>query len=187
MKIEPRHLLIAAVMPMVLFSSSAGVMAQDDSQGSGNGATGLVKEVRDSTDRFRDVSVATGEGYALFLGCVSAPEEGAMGIHFANGDLVGDGMLNASQPEILVYEARENGRLRLVAVEFIVIAETWDAANPTPPVLSGQLFHYSGSPNRYGLPAFYALHVWAWKENPHGMFVDWNPKVTCEHFAPEAM
>ena len=32
-------------------------------------------------------------------------------------------------------------------------------------------------------PAFYALHVWAWKHNPHGMFVDWNPKVSCEDFS----
>ena len=24
--------------------------------------------------------------------------------------------------------------------------------------------HLIESPNRYGLPAFYTLHVWAWKE-----------------------
>jgi hypothetical protein len=52
--------------------------------------------------------------------------------------------------------------------------------NPTPPTLLGQAFHYTAAPNRYGIPAFYALHVWAWKANPHGMFVDWNPRVACE-------
>jgi hypothetical protein len=44
----------------------------------------------------------------------------------------------------------------------------------------GQLFHYGASPNRYGIPAYYALHVWAWKANPHGVFMDWNPEVSCE-------
>lgn len=36
------------------------------------------------------------------------------------------------------------------------------------------------SPNRYGLPAHYELHVWAWRDNPNGAFVDWNNRVTCE-------
>jgi hypothetical protein len=46
----------------------------------------------------------------------------------------------------------------------------------------GQVFHYTASPNRYGIPAFYALHVWAWKENPNGTFADWNPKVSCRDY-----
>lgn len=91
----------------------------------------------------------------------------------------------ASQPEILVYEPQRHGRMRLVAVEYIVLAEAWHAVNETPPVLMGQVFHYPGSPNRYGLPAFYALHVWAWKHNPHGMFVDWNPNVSCQQYAAQ--
>jgi hypothetical protein len=50
----------------------------------------------------------------------------------------------------------------------------------------GQHFHYVGSPNRYRLPPFYELHVWAWRDNPHGMFVDWNPEVSCEEYTGEA-
>ena len=66
-----------------------------------------------------------------------------------------------------MYEPR-GGKLELVGVEYIVIAATWDAANKTPPTLMGQLFHYNTAPNRYGIPAFYALHVWACRSNPHG-------------------
>jgi hypothetical protein len=150
-------------------------------------STGLVQEVLDATQRFRDVAVAESEGYGAFLGCVSGPQEGAMGVHFANGGLVGDGQLDAARPEVLVYEPRKNGALRLVAVEYLVIAEAWHATNDSPPVLSGQSFHYSGSPNRYGLPPFYALHVWTWKRNPSGMYVDWNPKVSCEDYTAEAL
>lgn len=146
--------------------------------------TGLVGEVLESTGRFRDSSVALAEGYAPFLGCVSSREKGAMGVHFANGDLVSDGMLNAEQPEILVYEPKKQGRMRLVAVEYIVLADDWHAANTEPPTLAGQVFHYTGSPNRYGLPPFYELHVWAWKRNPYGTFVDWNPTVSCSDYEP---
>ena len=183
MKFAIRYSLISAfVAASALWSAEA--LTDSDNSHSQRSATGLVKEVLESTRRFRDVTIAEAEEYGAFLGCVSGPQEGAMGVHFVNGGLVGDGVLDATLPEILVYEPQKNGQMRLVAVEYIVIAEAWDAANATPPALSGQVFHYSGSPNRYGLPPFYALHVWAWKDNPHGMFVDWNPKVSCEAFAP---
>ena len=107
-----------------------------------------------------------------------------MGIHYPNGALVGDGVLDPRRPEILIYEQR-GGRLRLLGVEFLVIAEQWHAANAAPPVLMGQHFHYVGSPNRYGLPPFYELHVWAWRDNPSGMFADWNPQVSCDGYAGE--
>ncbi|MBV9326757.1 MAG: hypothetical protein JO352_23605 [Chloroflexi bacterium] len=33
--------------------------------------------------------------------------------------------------------------------------------------------------NRYGLPPFYSLHAWIWRDNPAGMFSMWNPDVSC--------
>ena len=145
----------------------------------------LVDVVRASTERFHDPERAIAEGWGSAGSCVSGPQEGAMGIHYVNGALVGDGALDAERPEALIYEMK-NRTLRLVGVEYIVIAEAWHAANAAPPVLMGQHFHYVGSPNRYGLPAFYELHVWAWRENPNGMFVDWNPKVSCADVEGEA-
>jgi len=147
-------------------------------------ATGLVQAVRLAAVPYQDVEAAKAAGYGMFLGCVSSPQEGAMGVHFPNGDLVGDGVLDATKPEVLVYEVK-NGRYNLVAVEFLVLAEQWDANNASPPVLLGQVFNYNGSPNRYGMPAFYELHVWAWKTNPNGVFTDWNPNVTCEGYTGE--
>jgi hypothetical protein len=92
----------------------------------------------------------------------------------------GDGEIDASHPEALIYEPSGNRR-RLVGVEFIVDAETWLASHPnTPPLLEGQAFQLVASPNRYSLPPFFELHVWAWRENPNGSFVDWNNRVTCE-------
>lgn len=145
----------------------------------------LIETVRDATARFKNVNAAESAGYGLFHGCVSGPQEGAMGIHYVNGDLVGDGEVDALQPEALIYETR-GGRLQLVGVEYVVIAEAWDANHEEPPSLMGQVFHYAGAPNRYKIPAFYELHVWAWKQNPNGMFTDWNPRVSCEDFTADA-
>jgi len=156
----------------------------DQAQGEDEPAKTLVEAVRRSTDRFKNVDNAKAAGYGLFHGCVSGPQEGAMGIHFVNGDLVGDGVLDPMHPEALLYESK-NGRMQLSGVEYIVFAEAWHANNEAPPVLMGQLMNYNGSPNRYGIPAFYELHVWAWKTNPLGTFVDWNPNVSCDSYFPE--
>jgi hypothetical protein len=150
-----------------------------------SGAT-LVETVRKATAPFQDVEAAAAAGYGLFHGCVSGPQGGAMGVHYVNGDLVGDGELDASRPEALLYEAKR-GKLVLVGVEYVVIAEAWDAKHDTPPMLMGQLFNYVGSPNRYGLPAFYELHVWAWQSNPNGMFSDFNSRVSCEEYVAGTM
>jgi hypothetical protein len=139
----------------------------------------LVQLVRDATRQFANVNAATAAGYQPFLGCVSGPDHGAMGNHYVNGALVGDGVLDASRPEVLIYEPSAGG-LQLVGVEFVVIADTWLASHTSPPVLEGQSFQFVSSPNRYGLPAHFELHVWAWRDNPQGAFVDWNNKVTCE-------
>ena len=64
-----------------------------------------------------------------------------------------------------------------------MIADDWAHLHPdgSTPAVEGHLTHYVGAPNRYGLPPFYELHVWAWKANPRGAYADMNPTVTCEH------
>lgn len=145
----------------------------------------LIKIVRESTERFKDVAEAEKEGYALQFGCVSGPDQGAMGLHFINMDLVGRGVIDPTKPQIILYEPTADGRLRLTGADFLVDAQQWDndkTHKPGPPELMGQLFHYFESPNRFGLKAFYTLHVWAWKDNPNGAFVNWHPAVSCKLF-----
>ena len=144
----------------------------------------LVKTVRDVTERFRDVAVAEAEGYGLLFGCVSGGDYGAMGLHFVNFPLVADGKIDATKPEIVLYEPASNGRLRITGADFLVLAADWDKTHTSAPVLDGQLFHFFEAPNRFGLPPFYTLHVWAWKDNPNGTFTNWNPNVSCDGFNP---
>jgi hypothetical protein len=145
-------------------------------------ANTLLKAVRDATDRYQDVKVAIAQGYALQFGCVAGEDSGAMGLHYVNGDLVNSGVLDPARPQIIIYEPMPDGTLKLIGADFLVFADAWNATHSAPPQLMGQAFHLFTAPNRFGLPAFYTLHVWAWKKNPTGAFVNWHQNVSCNSF-----
>jgi hypothetical protein len=177
-----RHLIlivtaIALSSPRVAIVSAQGKQhgAHDDRRDKNV----LAEAVRQVTERFRDVNVAIAEGYVQFQGCVSGPDEGAMGVHYSKFSLFDD-VITLEQPEVLVYEPR-NGRLHLVAAEYVTPAPAWEPTHDDfdSPQLMGHLFQYIPGPNRFGPAAIYELHVWAWKDNPKGTFADWNPRVTC--------
>lgn len=146
----------------------------------------LIQAVRAATERFKNVTSVDGpgEGYSLVLGCVSGSDFGAMGLHYLNMALVGDGEINVKYPEVVLFEPTANGGIRITGADYLVLAADWDAKHPDPPQLMGQLFHFFDAPNRFGLPPFYTLHVWAWKDNPVGAFTNWNPTVSCNAFNP---
>ena len=176
-----KRFVIVGLTAVAVMVPAAIALATDNQQSSPT----LIQTVRDATRGFRDVGNAT--DYVSMGACVNSPQEGAMGIHYVNGALI-DGVLDGTKPELLIYE-QHNGRLRLVGVEFLVKAADWDGVDDHAgaPVLQGQLFNFVGSPNRYGLPAFYELHVWAWRDNPNGPFADFNPAVSCAEYTGEDM
>jgi hypothetical protein len=145
---------------------------------------------RAGTEGYVDVAAAEADGYGLppegpLHECIASLDDtGAMGLHYINGDLVGDTELDPATPEALVYEPATDGSLTLVAVEYVVFAEAWDEANDHPPMLFDQMFMLVEEPNRYELPAFYALHAWIWKDNPSGLYANFNPDVSCPEAAP---
>jgi hypothetical protein len=177
---------ISILLPGIL-AAAAMLLAADSTPANEHAHAGhesaapakLVQIVRNATQHFTDVNAATAANYTPLFGCVSGPDQGAMGVHYINLALYGDGEIDSSKPEALIYEP-SNGALRLVGVEFIVDAATWLKNHNVPPMLEGQAFQFVNSPNRYGLPAFFELHVWAWRDNPNGAFVDWNTRVSCE-------
>jgi hypothetical protein len=140
-----------------------------------------AREAAPATARFHDIDAARAAGYTVQvfdkdgITCI-ASDAGAMGIHMLNPSLL-DEKVEATQPELLVYEPRDDGTLKLVALEYLVFQAAW--LGQEPPELFGQTFDLVPDPNRYGLPAFYALHAWIWKPNPSGLFFAWNPSVDC--------
>jgi hypothetical protein len=135
------------------------------------GSNPLADDVRAANDRFKDVSAAVAEGYAP-IPCASGIDGGAMGIHYVNAKYLKDDAIDVAHPEAVMYEPKPDGTMELIAVEYITLKG--------PAQLEGHLFSFTNTPNRYGLPPFYELHVWAWKANTMGTFADMNMDVSCD-------
>ena len=171
-----KHLIVAASLMAVALVGPATAGAERDS----------LAAARAATAKFHKLPTAIGRGSgklvdAQGIACIDNPGVGGMGIHYVSDALVGDAKVNATTPELLVYEPRKNGRLRLVALEYVVFKSAWDKEHKRPPKLFGRKFELTPAGNRYGLPPFYELHAWVWKHNPSGMFDDWNPTVGCQY------
>ena len=150
------------------------------------GGQSQLAEVRAATAAYHDIEAAKDAGYTVELPdifgktCIADlrnPSAGAMGVHMVSLARVMNPDLDPSNPEVLVYERRNNGSLKLVAVEYVVFD-----SGQAKPAMFGQGFD-SNNGSRYGLPAFYALHAWVWKPNPsesRGIFSEWNPRVHCD-------
>ena len=151
-----------------------------------NAGAADLSTARTATAGFHQVDAANAAGYGILvrdvagLTCIDSPGVGVMGIHYANGLALGDAVLDPAKPEALVYQPLPNGKLRLVAAEYIVFQGAWlEAGNTSGPTLFGQPLKLIPMGNRYGLPPFYEIHAWIWQHNPSGMFKDWNPSGSC--------
>lgn len=133
-------------------------------------------ELRTVLAEFEEVAAAEAAGFEPFGSCMSGPQ-GGQGLHYRHVAAIGDPGLDPLQPELLMYDERPDGTLRLVGAEYIVFQDDWHAAgNDAAPALLGREF--SLNTTLLDEP-FYALHVWAWHYNPLGLFANWNPLVSC--------
>ncbi len=130
--------------------------------------------LRRVTAPFHDFANAKVAGWsAEITGCMADAAKGGMGFHYGNPALI-DGTARVDEPELLLYEPQQDGRLRLVAVEYIIPYAARSRA-AAPPVLFGREF------SRNDVFELWGLHVWVWQDNPSGLYADWNPRVTCRH------
>jgi hypothetical protein len=86
----------------------------------------ILAEIRSATAKYHNLDAAVADGYELDPHCVEHPDLGAMGHHAVNIQGSYPAVV-PSEPGVLVYEPMKNGKYRLVAVEFLVPAEPWDA------------------------------------------------------------
>ncbi len=135
--------------------------------------------LRRATAAFHDLDRAKAAGYEVLVThpvtgaeCLDHGEHGGMGYHYLNPSLVNDQVV-VDQPEVILYELGPSGKPRMVAVEYIIPFDI-RGADETPPVLFGQEFVHNNTFN------LWMLHVWVWKNNPSGMFADYNPNVSCD-------
>nr|HAD50755.1 hypothetical protein [Algoriphagus sp.] len=91
----------------------------------------MLANLRAATAKYQKFDIAIDDGYIQGSGCVASPD-GGMGYHFVNFPEV-DGEFDPTQPEALLYEEQSNGRMRLVGVEFVIVADLWDLENEDIP------------------------------------------------------
>jgi len=122
-----------------------------------------------------ELGYVNGSGIRIITGCIAHPTAGAMGYHYFNKELIDDLVVDPLRPEGLVYAPKQNGKLKLVAVEYVV-----PGANSNPPGVSEPPTLF-GREMQILVPAvgFYTLHAWVWSTNPAGIFAHWSPEVTC--------
>ena len=189
-----RTLALAGASAVLLVSQAVSAFACEEHE-----TAALTAPARSATANYHSLTVAKKAGYSILadnagITCIAEPQMGAMGVHYVKGDLVKDAAIDATHPEALVYAPDRHGGLHLAALEYVVIKSDWDAKQVLPPSLGyggvrvpqapprlfGQEFNFTDAPNRYGLPPFYSLHAWIWKDNPAGTFEMWNPSVHCD-------
>ena len=143
------------------------------SQSFGSGVNQDLALLRRVTASFQDFNVASHAGWKTQITpCMTDPGgAGGMGFHYGNTLLI-DGTASVDKPQLLLYEPEANGRLRLVAVEYI-IPDTFVPRSATPPRLFNQDFQQVDAFQLWG------LHAWVWRDNPSGIFAPWNPRVNC--------
>jgi hypothetical protein len=170
--------LAALVIPVaVLIPTMAYAAAGQDDLAEVRQVTAQFHSVDAAIDAGYELGYVNGAGQRIITGCIAHPTAGAMGYHYFNKALIDDLVVDVSKPEGLVYAPGPDGNLRLVSVEYVV-----PSANSNPPGVSeppsvlGMDMHILVPPPG---PAFYILHAWVWGHNPAGMFVDWNPEVSC--------
>ena len=188
MKEQAVHRL-ATQRALGLLAAAALAMSHTACGSSPTGAEALQQDldvVRAANAKYQDVSVALQDGYVADPVCVAAGPAGAMGIHYVNSQRV-DSLLVAERPEILLY-APEGGTLRLVAVEYMVPVFQGGApffgpgapAQPGPtPTMFGQPFQGPMPGHNPAMPWHFDLHVWLFRDNPSGVFSQFNPAVSC--------
>jgi hypothetical protein len=139
-----------------------------------------IARLRQLVAPFHDFEKAKAAGWSVQItSCLEDPKLGGMGFHYGKLAFINDGgRVALLQPELLLFEPQKNGKLRFVAVEYIV-PFTDHPASAAPPELLGQKF---AQVPEFGL---WGLHIWVGRHNPSGIFAPWNPNVNCDN-APAA-
>lgn len=151
-----------------------GISCSDSTSSNEDDIDSMISEIRNSTQNYNEVNNAKDDGWNTVMSpCVEHPTDGGMGYHYGNMDYI-DGRINHLEPQVLLYQPLEGGELEFIGVEYIIPFEILSADSEAPELL-GQKFHQNHELE------LWALHVWTEKENPAGMFNDWNPNVSCDY------
>lgn len=131
-----------------------------------------LDRLRAATRTYQNLDSAVAAGFPREVkDCLVHEHHGAMGFHHVNRSYL-DTKRDVARPQILLYERMPDGKYRLNGVEFIIPYRLW-ARDSVAPVMMGQRMHQEDNLK------FWYLHVWAWLDNPDGVFANFNSAVSC--------
>jgi hypothetical protein len=131
-----------------------------------------IAKLRDATRPFQNLDAAVAAGYPRDVkDCIVHEHHGAMGYHHLNRNYL-ERNISVEHPQFLLYERSPKGDYRLNGVEFIIPFRFWPR-DTVAPVFMGQTMKPEDNFK------YWYLHVWAWRDNPQGIFSDWHPSVYC--------
>jgi len=199
--------LLASALSLALVTATAD-------PGPANKSEPTLDQIRAAVQKYKDVKAALADGYipdpsgmcetAAMMG--KPAKLGAMGMHYFRPDLLGitappnpkvDGTgtyTDFHHPAVLLYEPEADGSMQLIGVENLVFEKAWKAAGHTqPPSFHGVPFdHMIDNPatkvdEAHGFMPHFDRHVWVIRDNPNGVFAQYNPNVTCKYAKPMTM
>ena len=164
-----RSIFFAVVLAAVFFAANLNLVQASNNDGCDRQCQRDLASAKAATAKYHNVDKAIADGFISTFQCVEVPQLGAMGIHYINIQRILNPNVDPAEPEILLYLPQESGHLRLVGLEYVVPK----FLASTPPTLFGQVYEDDAARNQW------ALHVWAWRNNPSGLFAPFNPKLSC--------
>ncbi len=172
-----KKIFVAVIVAFLCLSAMSSVSAHPHHDDKGDYKYSIQKKLdisKKALKKYRDIEVALDEGFVGLFPGACVPN---MGIHLVKPDRADDAKLRITEPEVLLYEPKKNGKYKLVAAEWYVPAE---ATHKTPRLFKqkfdGPMDNHDGT-----LGQHYDLHVWLFKKNPDGIFNPTNPRVSCKY------
>ena len=193
------YLLLATAAALAPATSEAAPAKQSEP---------TLAQVKAAAEKYRDVKAALADGYiedpsgmCETADMMGRPAKlGAMGVHYFRPDLLGitappnprvDGNgthTDFHKPAILLYEPEADGSMKLIGVENLVFEKAWTAAgHKEPPSFHGVPYdHMVDDPSTkideaHNFMPHFDRHVWLFRDNPNGVFAQYNPNVSCKN------
>jgi hypothetical protein len=167
-------LAVVAVAVPTLLATTSSTAATKPAAAQQDGSLAVIRQV---TARYHDINVALADGYVPASECTASPA-GGMGVHYLNPRL-SQQPVDLRHPAILLYLPTDDGPELLGVEYFQADGDQNLGTDDDRPSLLGHAFDGPMLGHNPLMPIHYDLHVWVWKNNPAGMFTQWNPTVAC--------
>ena len=165
-----------AVLGLVALASLLAIAMPEMASANGNALSSdtnkELAQARRSTAKYHDIDAAYADGYVDAVFYLAG-----VGCHLINLGYL-DGEFELTKPELLIYKdctPGQGGKAELRAIEYVTLCGGPPSCTlPAPEGFTGDDDVWT--PFIDG--SLWTLHVWTWRNNPDGIFVKVNPRIS---------